>query len=772
LASKALPIDIPANMNHLLALREQLQKNHFLCALIAFGVFYSLFFAPSLLSVRHVIAGDVYAYYIPTYYSLESLWTNLIYAGYPTFADPQFQTWFPIRALFSLMPDGWSAYTISAYVLASWAIYGYVYRLTQTINASLLAGLIYGMSGFMLCYEGYPSILYAAAWVPVLILSFESLGSKLTARWFLIGTVAVACVVLAGHPQISLYGLMLAGIYALWLGFRAPVGRWRFLRTSLLMGIVGVGLTAIQLLPTLELTRLSLRAEMTFADFVSYSFPIKQAIQIILPSYYSDDFSSIGYFGYLGLIPLLLSLRAAMLEENKRTALLWLAVALVSFLLALGDATPLGYFTYHIPVFNKFRAPVRHFLELGLAVSVLAGMTFAAFDKAYASRTTSTNALNKPILGMSVLLVLSGLWLLAEQWGSASPTLGTSGWLAFSVTFALATVAVFALVWAKLVPPQLLMLFLLFDTVAYGWSLQQWKLTTRPTATTSGVPEVAARYSAMTFYAGQRVVPLRGVLGANAGTLDEIPPNTSMQWKVLNVSGYGPLIQSRYGALTGIDNYGQVSDALLDYRDRTLDMLSARFAFLPENDARVLDPRRWRKVEEEKGAKAVVYENLRVRPHAWLVSEVVQAKPDVILRAIKTSSMGGGRPFDPAVTALTEDPVQPITLDQSAQLTPLQYQDTYMAYQSDSKENQFLVISDVTYPGWQATIDGEPVKIFQTNYVLRGIAIPPGRHTIELRFNPPSLWLGAVVSLVFLAVLGFFCCRLRLSEIHLAHKPV
>ena len=75
----------------------------------------------------------------------------------------------------------------------------------------------------------------------------------------------------------------------------------------------------------------------------------------------------------------------------------------------------------------------------------------------------------------------------------------------------------------------------------------------------------------------------------------------------------------------------------------------------------------------------------------------------------------------------------------------------------------FLVISEMYYPeGWVALLNGEPVEIHRTNYLLRGIQIPAGEHTLTLDFEPRSIMLGSRLSWIsffvqigLLALLGF-----------------
>jgi hypothetical protein len=65
-----------------------------------------------------------------------------------------------------------------------------------------------------------------------------------------------------------------------------------------------------------------------------------------------------------------------------------------------------------------------------------------------------------------------------------------------------------------------------------------------------------------------------------------------------------------------------------------------------------------------------------------------------------------------------------------------------------------LVLGEVAYPGWRATVDGAPVPILIADAILRGIALPAGEHRVELTFRPLLVTLGLLVSgVTLLAVL-------------------
>lgn len=78
----------------------------------------------------------------------------------------------------------------------------------------------------------------------------------------------------------------------------------------------------------------------------------------------------------------------------------------------------------------------------------------------------------------------------------------------------------------------------------------------------------------------------------------------------------------------------------------------------------------------------------------------------------------------------------------------LNYDVNSLTYLSKTTNEQFAVFSEIYYKnGWNAYIDGELVPHYRINYVLRGMLIPPGEHTIEFKFAPKVIQQGSVISL-------------------------
>jgi uncharacterized membrane protein YfhO len=85
-----------------------------------------------------------------------------------------------------------------------------------------------------------------------------------------------------------------------------------------------------------------------------------------------------------------------------------------------------------------------------------------------------------------------------------------------------------------------------------------------------------------------------------------------------------------------------------------------------------------------------------------------------------------------------------------------QYSANRIGYDVETAENGLLTLSEIWYPAWKATLDGQETEILRTNYSLRGIAVPKGKHTIVLRYDSSAFRLGAWISLgtVLLTAIG------------------
>jgi uncharacterized membrane protein YfhO len=76
------------------------------------------------------------------------------------------------------------------------------------------------------------------------------------------------------------------------------------------------------------------------------------------------------------------------------------------------------------------------------------------------------------------------------------------------------------------------------------------------------------------------------------------------------------------------------------------------------------------------------------------------------------------------------------------------YEPDRVVLRADARRAGLVVLSDVVYPGWKATVDGRPADLERVDYVLRGVRVPAGAHRVEMRFEPASFTVGWIVSAV------------------------
>lgn len=133
--------------------------------------------------------------------------------------------------------------------------------------------------------------------------------------------------------------------------------------------------------------------------------------------------------------------------------------------------------------------------------------------------------------------------------------------------------------------------------------------------------------------------------------------------------------------------------------------------------------------------------------NAWFVNQVIRkANDDEVMSELRN--------FDPATEVVVNNkevkavfPLQ-YSADSTATIQLKSYAPDALVYESNNAHDGFAVFSEMYYPhGWQATIDGKPAKFYPVDYLLRGMPIPAGKHTIKFSFEPEVVTTGSYLSL-------------------------
>ena len=210
-----------------------------------------------------------------------------------------------------------------------------------------------------------------------------------------------------------------------------------------------------------------------------------------------------------------------------------------------------------------------------------------------------------------------------------------------------------------------------------------------------------------------------------------------------SVGGYHGAKLARYQDL--IDRY------LNSENEQVLDMLNTRYLIRPDAQHRPMAVRRG----TEYGA-------------AWLVEGVVygsSASEELALLGevdLRTTAVVAERDLE-QINAIYP------TLEES-HITLEEYRPNYLRYSASLSEPTIAIFSEIFYDkGWRAYIDGEEHPYFRADYVLRGMELPAGEHTIEWRFRAPKWGLVSGITLVasllvLLAALAAVVATLKLRK--------
>ena len=161
---------------------------------------------------------------------------------------------------------------------------------------------------------------------------------------------------------------------------------------------------------------------------------------------------------------------------------------------------------------------------------------------------------------------------------------------------------------------------------------------------------------------------------------------------------------------------------------------------------------------QQNGPQAAI-PNTDAYGSCWFVKNVRFVKDD----AEELQSIGKTNLKDTAIVQQSNSSsiTQP-QWDSTSTISLTKFDNDTLEYAADCKAPQFAVFSEVYYPyGWNAYIDGKKVVPVKTDYVLRGLSIPTGKHSIKFIFEPSSYYKGDAIGyagswLIIIFVLGGF----------------
>ncbi len=752
--------------------------------------------------------GDLVSFLFPTYRFAAAqlhqgslpLWNPTLYGGAPFIGDIQAGfLYIPNLILFWLWPT-------FDYRFLQWLAIGHLYwaalgmyvllrcwrgsptKPALSRSAAFFGAVAFSLSDPLLLHLGNLNLIAVLSWLPWVLVAYHLALYRHSLRWAAIAGFLFSFANFAGHAQSTFYLGMVLGIYTIgyWL---LKAGEWRanyaihsitlprviaVLQYPLITATLTILLTAPILLPALELARLTERESFTYQDTVAFSLAPTQAIGLLTPSFFGRGPAL--HWGlwsrvetpYAGVATLILAIAALLLATPalRRWLWIWVAIALVGFTTALGIyALVHGWLTYLLPVFEQFRAPARALVLWTFALSVLSAFGVDAIRHQLSMITPKDATRNDTTRGdvSSGDLQSERLFYQIVRWGAV----GLVGIAVPLIYFALLLTQENETVFLRVSVAAIAL------TLASAFWLSTWALIAMRRASWISSLVVALLLIGVLFFdlsatgAYTDISPTAPTAGYEHAELVDFLRNTPSVGRIDTLTDIQDLWQPDSAALYGFEDVGgianplmlaqwhQLWEALGGRQSRLYDMLNVTHLIV--RDGTPLPEGKFTLVFDAPGALAV-YHNEDALPRAWLVHDALLVDSSAAaLAALQAPD------FDPRSYAIVQstagmpDQMAPATGEEAVQVIGQEINTLTVAVEATSPG--LLVLSELWYPGWRATRDGVAVPLLRTNAALRGVSIPAGKSTVELRFTPDSWRVGllaAVAGWILLLIVFIF----------------
>ncbi len=735
----------------------------------------------------------------------EAVWTNTMFSGMPgymisvLYPDNLAQ---PIQTTLTKLFHPASAmmlYMLSFLIL--------LMSLGMDRWKSLVGAIAFGLSSYFLIIlaAGHNSKAYAIGYLPVVIAGVLMVFKGKNIPGAILFTLGLSLEILAGHPQITYYGMILLVIYGI-VEFIFAIKEKTlpaFAKSTLILVagmIVAVGMNFSRLYTAWEYSKETIRgpSELTSNNenktsgldkdyVVQWSYGIDETLNLLIPNFKggatqinagvdSKSYealrqrgvqnprqvvqSVVMYHGkqpstagpvYIGAIVIFLFVLGLFVVKGKYKW--WLLIAtIVSIVLSWGSNVMAltSFLLDYLPMYNKFRAPS---MTLVIAQITIPLLGFIALNDILTGKVEKKEWLNGLkwagiITGGLTLLfsIMPGLigdfsspydlrlqlpdWLIDAAEEDRKAALRADAFRSF-VFIALAAGALY--LWSinklktKLFIAALGLLILVDLWVVDKRYLNNDNFISKR-ETANPFPEMpvdkAIKQDKDLYY---RVLPLQNPF---------MDARASYHHK--NVGGYHAAKLRRYQEIienhlapemqqmvTGLQSGTRPDSVFAELS--VINMLNSKYIIYDLNGAPLVNP--------------------YALGNAWFVNNYKIVKDaDEEIAVLKTINTANEVTVDKRFAEFVEN--KTFTKDISGSIVLTEYQPNYLKYTAKAGSEQLAVLSDVYYSkGWNAYIDGEKVPHFRVNYILRGLVLPAGEHTIEFEFHPKSYYMGNNVSL-------------------------
>ncbi len=738
-------------------------------AVVFISVLCILFFFDVLFGPAVFFAGDNMTINLPSkvlfFRTLSQgrlpLWNPYTFSGTPFLADINLGLLSPFNLFYAFFePFKALSYSIVSAVLFS-GITMYWYGRTMKLArwGSVTASVVFMFSGSVMTHTMNTAILNTVVWLPLLMICLEKLADTKRVRFTLYSSMVLSLMLFGGHIQYFYYSLLFAFAYIV----SKPQSLTDKVLQVFYVIVPSLFLSAVQLLPFLEYMPVATRPAKDLA-YAAGGTPLVSFIHLILPNFFGvmKDGTSWGATsdinGYMGVIPPILAVYAVWTKRTRRRLFFALA-ALVSLLLALGRYSPLYLAAFHfLPFFARFRSPASVLIIYTFCVAVLSGYGIDGLFRYLKQKSAHTAGIVAAFCA-SLIGLAGSLFFKTNAQDIVLPAMEAlnrirtsafaSRFLSYaperkqiifnlwsdnlSVLFSILVLFLAVLYFAKkracmnALQKSVFILLVSTDMLLFAgntYITADMRTLRIPDVLTTILRKDTSTYRILSYqdpgakppFADPSYFPVEAVKA-----LDLLQPNMNVLMDAEGISGYASIVNASYSAYLKSRTADPTGVTLPHPDAPEIDELGVKYAITAGTYAKELERSQgFRKLaafkDERINRSFTVYENMENYPRAYVLDagSVRTGKASVVPR--------GPNEFSVSV----ETPVQ-----------------------------GSLVVTNLSYPGWNAYRDGKLIALGSYK-IFQSIPVPAGQSEYLFRYEPRSVWAGAIISAVnWLYMSGF-----------------
>lgn len=717
-------------------------------------------------------------------------WNPYLFSGTPATGDPE-SGWMYLPAMVSFMIFG-VATAMKVMILIQLLIAGmstYVFGRVLGMGglAAFAGAMFYEFGPFLFTQTSCCTVgAQTATWIPLAFLGVElglrarSVSLKLAA-WFVAG-LAISQYFSAWLGQGVVNALLLTGGWVVYRSLVSPPHPWSTKRrlvemvtTGPAVLVIGLGLSLAGLLPRLSFNAQSINPGGDYTNVPGHVDELPLPLPNLVQYLFIDRFPQQSVA--LGGTVIVLGMLAIFLAGHRYAVPFFLGTTLIVYSLTL-DEHIVHHILYLIPQFETVHehSPSRILWSMTIGPAMLAAATVQMLPSIRGRSSLSALV----ILPIAVVAGLT-IWMSERLIWTGWPILIAAS--AVTLTILLVTsvphhVEIPKLPIAHLAAIGILVLGFVFPTgkdiydsiievgddpgLRENWSEDAAVDAAVQKNLSHTDPGGAGQFLQRQLEAGEpfRYIGYgsRGMVGAEdrsypgrrleEPTMSLLVNGRPMLLGIPQPQGYNPLQLKNYSDYVGIMNGRRQNYHYLDLlasgvTSPLLDMLGTQYIVIDVNllydryDTNgLLDGTR----EVFRNNRVAVFENPQAYPMAWIVHDLRPNLDNQGLRSINSGAVDGRRVafVDGEVPGLSPraapDPTDSVTFET--------YEPERIVMHTNVATDGFLVTSEMYADGWNASIDGERVDVYETNGTFRGVVLSAGEHEVEMRYEPVSLTIG------------------------------